>query len=128
LIGGDPSSIFFLSGATEANNMVFASMTRGQKKSSRILTTTVEHSSIMKYCNYLMEQSVEIVLLPVDRQGRVSLDDISRAITDNTNLVSVQWVNNETGVIQPYKKLEKFVANGVSYFTQMRHKRLEKFL
>jgi cysteine desulfurase len=69
------------------------------------VTTQVEHSSILKYCDYLSELGVEVIYLPVDRAGRLSMADVEAAITPETTLVSVQWVNNETGVIQPVERI-----------------------
>ena len=105
LIGADPSMMVFTSGGTEANNLVFASVLRGHGASPRIVSTAVEHSSIPKYCEYLGELGVEVIILPVDRAGRLSLSDVEVAVTPETSLVSVQWVNNETGVIQPVAQI-----------------------
>lgn len=102
LIGADPYSVFFVSGATEANNMVLSSALMKHKHSSRIITTNVEHSSIKKYCEYLEIQSADIVYLPVDRLGHISLSSLEKELSSKkADLVTIQWVNNETGVIQP---------------------------
>ena len=101
LVGGDPSEIYFTSGGTEANNMILASVLRKGASAKRIVTTEVEHSSVLKMCEYLDECGVEIDYLPVDREGRLLLEDLEKAVTPQTSLVSVQWVNNETGVVQP---------------------------
>lgn len=106
LIGTEPCNVFFVSGATEANNMVLASALMKKKHTPRIITTNVEHSSIKKYCEYLETRSVEIVYLPVDRLGNVSLDNLEKEISSKrTDLVTIQWVNNETGVIQPVESI-----------------------
>ena len=105
LIGTDPSRIVFTSGGTEANNLVLASVLRGHGDRPRIVTTAVEHSSIPKYCEYLCELGVEVITLPVDRIGRLSLPEVEAAMTPETSLVSIQWVNNETGVIQPIAEI-----------------------
>ena len=105
LIGVDPSMIVFTSGGTEANNLVFASALQEGKGRPRIITTSVEHSSISAYCEHLLECGVEVVILPVDRAGRLSPQDVEDAITTETRLVSVQWVNNETGVMQPIAQI-----------------------
>lgn len=101
LLGVSPSRITFTSAGTESNNMAFYSRTRDKGRKCRIITTTVEHSSIRKMCSYLCINGVEIKLIRVDREGLIDLEELEKTINDNTTLVSVQWVNNETGVIQP---------------------------
>ena len=102
LIGSEPYNVFFVSGATEANNMVLSSALMKHGYKTRILTTNVEHSSIKKYCEQLETQSANIVYLPVDRLGHISLSILEQEISSKkTELVTIQWVNNETGVIQP---------------------------
>jgi cysteine desulfurase len=107
LIGADPSGIHFTSGGTEANNMILASVLRKGAPTKRIVTTEVEHSSVLKMCEYLDECGVEIVYLPVDREGRLLLEDLEKTVTPKTSLVSVQWVNNETGVVQPIGEIAR---------------------
>ena len=101
LIGTVPSKITFTSSGTESNNMAFYSSTRGKGKKCRVITTTVEHSSIRKMCSYLCINGVEIKLIKVDPKGIIDLGELREAMNGDTSLVSVQWVNNETGVIQP---------------------------
>ena len=101
LIGSRPSRLTFTSSGTESNNMAFYSRTRDKGKKCRVVTTTVEHSSIRKMCSYLCINGVEIKLVRVDSKGLIDLDELRKVIDGDTALVSVQWVNNETGVIQP---------------------------
>lgn len=106
LIGAEPNNVFFVSGATEANNMVLVSILMKQNHSPRIITSNVEHSSIKKYCEYLEAHSADIVYLPVDRLGNISLSNLEKEISSKrTDLVTIQWVNNETGVIQPVESI-----------------------
>jgi cysteine desulfurase len=105
LIGSDTSKITFTGSGTEANNMVFYSRTRDKTDGCQILTTTVEHSSIQKMCNFLQLNGVLVNKLEVNRGGLIDLDELRKAINDSTSLVSVQWVNNETGVIQPISEI-----------------------
>lgn len=107
LIGGDPSNLIFTGSGTEANNMVLMSCLSELKNPSQIITTSIEHSSILKACDYLFEKGVDIVYLEVDSSGLVNLQQLGNAISDKTSLVSIQWVNNETGVIQPIEKISK---------------------
>ena len=99
LVGCSPENLIFTSSGTESNNMVFYSCTR-KKEKPRIVTTQVEHSSIMKMCNFLELNDVRIEMLEVDGQGVLDIRRLENAISRKTDLVSVQWVNNETGVIQ----------------------------
>ena len=118
LIGADPSMIVFTSSGTEANNMVLASVLRDQGTKPRIVTTAVEHSSIPQYCDYLSDIGVEVIYVPVNRAGHLSLPDVEAAITPETSLVSVQWVNNETGVIQPIEQIGSLCRDrGVPFHT-----------
>jgi cysteine desulfurase len=105
LIGADPRNIVFTSSGTEANNMALYSAARGESGSCRILTTAVEHSSIRKMCSHLRIKGVDIILLPVDSRGHIDLEELRRLIRENIDLVSIQWVNNETGVIQPLAEI-----------------------
>jgi cysteine desulfurase len=118
LIGVDSSMVFFTSSGTEANNMVLASVLRCRRTRPRIVTTEVEHSSILTYCEYVCDLGVEVIYLPVDRTGRLSLAAVETAITPETSLVSVQWVNNETGVIQPIVQIGALCrVRGVPFHT-----------
>ncbi len=118
LIGGDPSNLIFTGSGTEANNMALMSCLSEFKKSSQIITTSVEHSSILKACDHLFEKGVDIVYLEVDSSGLVNLQQLENAISDKTSLVSIQWVNNETGVIQPIKNISKICrSKDVSFHT-----------
>ncbi|MGB7292669.1 MAG: cysteine desulfurase family protein [Thermodesulfobacteriota bacterium] len=105
LIGADPNSIVFTSSGTEANNMAFYSAARSKNDRCRILTTTVEHSSIRKMCSHLRIKGVDMILLPVDSSGHIDLEELRRLVRENIDLVSIQWVNNETGVIQPLAEI-----------------------
>ena len=105
LIGSDTSKITFTGSGTESNNMAFYSCTRDKSNGCEIITTTVEHSSIHKMCNFLKLHDVSIKKLEVNTQGLIDTDELKKAINDNTSLVSIQWVNNETGVIQPIEEI-----------------------
>lgn len=105
LIGADAKDIVFTSSGTEANNMAFHSFTHRKNEGCRILTTAVEHSSIRKMCSHLRVKGVDIILLPVDSRGHIDLEELKRLVRENIDLVSIQWVNNETGVIQPLAEI-----------------------
>lgn len=118
LIGVDPHQVIFTSGATESNNMVLSRATYGRVKPPRLITTQVEHSSIIKSCEFLAGLGIEVVYLPVNRSGQISLLDFEASLTPNVDLVSVQWANSETGVIQPIEKIGNICReHGVLFHT-----------
>jgi len=85
--------------------MAFYSCTRDQTNGCEILTTTVEHSSIQKMSNFLKLNGVSVRKLQVNLQGLINLEELKESINENTSLVSIQLVNNETGIIQPISEI-----------------------
>ncbi len=102
LIGSDVNNIVFTSSGTEANNMALYSAVKNSEGKGRIITTTVEHSSIRKMCKHLELNGAEIYYIKVDRSGILRVDELEKILktVGKVDLVSIQWVNNETGVIQ----------------------------
>jgi cysteine desulfurase len=101
----DPSDVIFTSGATESNVLALRGMIPPKSpKESHLITTAIEHPSILEGCRQLHPQVITTIL-PVSNEGIVDLDELSRSITDDTYLVSVIAVNNETGVIQPLEQI-----------------------
>ena len=120
LVGAEADQIVFMGSGTESNNTVFNSVVQRAptEKGIRIVTTTVEHSSIVKMNNYLSARGVEVVSVPVDRCGQLVWDVLDDAVTPNTDLVSVQWVNNETGAILPVERIARLCqSRGVLFHT-----------
>ena len=118
LLGCGPENIIFTSSGTEANNLVLYSCTLGAREKSRIVTSNVEHSSINKMCSFLEIHGVEIEYLKVDPSGFLNLEDLEKALKKETDLVSIQWVNNETGVIQDIESITRICKdNGVPFHT-----------
>lgn len=115
LLGCQPREIVFTSGGTEANNHAlkgafFALRQRG----NHIVTTQIEHPAILQPCRFLQTLGAEITLLPVDGAGLVNPEDVRRAITPRTVLVSVMHANNEVGTIQPLAEIARIAhAHGV---------------
>lgn len=102
----DHENIIFTSSGTEANNLVLYSRSIGSKKNARILTTAVEHSSILKMCSFLALNDVEIEYIKINEEGLVDAGDLRSLLTERSaDLVSVQWVNNETGIVQNLKEI-----------------------
>jgi cysteine desulfurase len=106
-VGADPREIFFTSGATESNNMAVkgvANFLEGKKK--HIITTQTEHKCVLASCRRLeVEQGWDVTYLPVDTDGLVDLQQLEDTIRPDTAMVSVMYVNNEIGVIQPIKEI-----------------------
>ncbi|MBD2704936.1 cysteine desulfurase [Spirosoma sp. BT702] len=105
LIGAQAEEIIFTSGATESNNLaILGSAIKHQQiggKRKRIITTSIEHKSVLAPFQYLADLDWEVILLPVDKLGTVRLDIAERLINEDTLLVSIQAANSEIGTIQP---------------------------
>jgi len=104
----DEDDVVFTSCATESNNWVIQSVwvdhiLNGDK--NHILTTEVEHPSVLEACRFLSEQGVKVTYLPVNNQGIVEAHTVGSFITDKTALVSIMWANNETGMTFPVKEI-----------------------
>jgi cysteine desulfurase len=105
LIGADSKEIIFTSCGTESNNAALQSALATQPGKRHILTTSVEHSAIIKHCEWLQKQGVEVTFLPVDADGMLDLHLLDQSIRPDTALVSVMWANNETGVVFPVEEI-----------------------
>ena len=110
LIGASPKEIVFTSGATESNNLALkgcadALRTRGD----HIVTVATEHKSVLDSCKRLEAQGWRVSRLGVDRDGIIDLDELKRAVTGKTVLVSVMTANNEIGVLQPLAEIGRVV-------------------
>ncbi len=111
LINADPEEIVFTSGGTESNNLVILGLAahfRSQKK--HLITSKIEHPSVMNPCLHLLEQGWKVSFVSVDRQGIVKLDELEEAVTDQTFLVTIMLANNETGALQPIKEIASMCA------------------
>jgi cysteine desulfurase len=109
-------SIIFTSGATESNNMAIKGVAnRNKDRGTRILTTSVEHMSVVNTCKFLTTRGFEAVFLPVDTYGSLNLESLEKELTDKTILVSVVHANSEIGTIEPIKEVSKIVHNQKAY-------------
>lgn len=98
--------ILFTSGGTESNNTAIHAALLSQPGKRRIITSQVEHSSVLSYCRFLEKHhGCRVTYLPVDRDGLLALADLEKALTDDTAVVSLMWANNETGVLFPVEKI-----------------------
>src|SRR5207249_10469405 len=106
LIGASAKEIIFTSGATESNNLAIkgvASMYR--KKGDHIITAVTEHKATLDPFKRLERDGYQVTFLPVDKEGRVSAEQVAAALTDKTILVSIMAANNEIGTLQPVRDI-----------------------
>lgn len=108
-LGADGAKdIIFTSCGTESDNTAIRAALQAQPEKRHIITTRVEHPAVISLFQHLeMKEGCEATYLPVDHQGRLDLDQLREAITDETAIVSIMWANNETGVIFPIKEIGK---------------------
>jgi cysteine desulfurase len=118
LIGCEPREIIFTSCGTESNNAAIASALQMDPDRQHIVTTAVEHSSVMKHCEALAKRGHEVTWIGVDNQGHLDLDELRDAIRSDTAIVSIMWANNETGVLLPIAEIAEIVRKkGVLFHT-----------
>ncbi|HLG14120.1 MAG TPA: aminotransferase class V-fold PLP-dependent enzyme [Blastocatellia bacterium] len=116
LIGAHPMEMIFTSCATESNNSAIHAALHAHPAKRHIVTSAVEHSSVLNYCMALEKDGYRVTYLPVDREGLLKLADLENAITDDTAVVSLMWANNETGVLFPIKEIGEICrSRGVLY-------------
>ncbi len=101
LIDARPSEVVFTGNATEANNSAIHAALKANPTKRHIITSQVEHSSVLNYCMALEKDGLRVTYLPVDREGLLNVADLEAAITDDTAVASLMWANNETGVLFP---------------------------
>ncbi|GGH48517.1 cysteine desulfurase [Phocicoccus schoeneichii] len=104
----DPNEIVFTSGATESNNTVLESVSRAHKN-AHIITTKLEHKSILETLE--QDKNIEFSFVDTDSEGLINIDDLKSKIKDNTKLVTIHYVNNETGTIQPVKEIGELLKD-----------------
>ena len=107
VLGAKPSEVIFTSGGTESNNLaIFGTARLLKEKGRHLITSAIEHHAVLHCCEYLAKkEGFELTVLPVDREGLVSPDDLKRALRPDTILVSIMSANNEIGTIQPIAAL-----------------------
>lgn len=105
-INAESNEIFFTGGGSEGDNWALKGIAFAHKnKGNHIITTTIEHHAILHACEYLEKHGFEVTYLPVDEYGLINIEDLKKAITDKTILVSIMFANNEIGTIQPIKEI-----------------------
>ncbi len=111
-LGAKETEIYFTSGGTECNNTIIRSVANLNKKTkNHIISTVIEHPSVLNTLKDLEADGFEVTYLPVGKDGKISLEDLKNAIKKETILVSVMHVNNEIGTIQPIEEIGKYLKS-----------------
>lgn len=111
-LGCSPEEIIFTGSATEANNLAIKGIAKNvQSKKPHIITTQIEHKSVLESFKALEKKGVEVTYLAVDDQGLISISNLAKKIKENTVLISIMYANNEMGVIQPIAEIGKLLKN-----------------
>jgi cysteine desulfurase len=117
LIGARSEEIVFTSGGTEADNFAVKGVAyANRQRGNHIITTSIEHHAVLEPCKFLEGQGFEVTYLPIDKYGLVDPEDVRKAITDKTVLISVMHANNEIGTIEPIPEIAKIAQRQEIYF------------
>ena len=116
LIGARPQEIIFTSCGTESDNTAIMSALESNPEKRHVVTTRVEHPAVKNLVGQLKREGYLVTELPVDRDGLLSMDEVSQVITEDTAIVSVMWANNETGVLYPVEEIAKVAKNRGAIF------------
>jgi len=107
-LGAQPSELCFTSGGTEANNLAIMGLAQAYQEQGRhIITCGTEHPSVLETCKQLELVGFEVTQLPVDHQGQLDLKQLEHTIRTDTSLITLMWVNNETGLIHPVEAIAR---------------------
>lgn len=117
LIGARNEEIIFTSGGTEADNFALKGVAyANENRGNHIITSSVEHHAVIETCKFLERRGFRVTYLPVDEYGLVDPDDVEKAITDKTILISVMQANNEMGTVQPIAEIGRIAKEAGIYF------------
>ncbi|MCC5801454.1 cysteine desulfurase family protein [Rossellomorea vietnamensis] len=116
-IHADYNEIIFTSGGTEADNLaIIGTAEANREKGTHIITTQTEHHAVLHACEFLESKGFEVTYLPVDRSGRIALQDLEKELRDDTILVTIMFGNNEVGTLQPIKEIGELLQDHQAYF------------
>ena len=106
----DSKDILFTSGGTEANNLaILGSVRAARRRGNHLITSAVEHPSVLNPCKHLEQEGFDLTVLPVDAEGRFSLNELIASLREDTLLVSLMAVNNEIGTIEPIREIGEWL-------------------
>ncbi len=119
LLHTDASNIYFTAGGSESDNWALRGIAEAYSGRGRhIITTAIEHHAVLHTCQYLEKQGFEVTYLPVDGEGKISLEELRGAIREDTILISVMFANNEIGTIEPIRQIGEIAhERGVLFHT-----------
>ena len=117
LIGATPKEIIFTSGATESDNLMIKGVAEMyREKGNHIITQAIEHKAVLDTCKRLEKEGFEVTYLPVGKDGRVNPEDVRKAITPKTILITIMYANNEIGIINPMAEIGKIAKEHGIFF------------
>jgi len=117
LIGAQGEEVVFTSGGTEANNLALKGVAlANEHKGNHIITSVAEHHAVLEVCKFLEKRGFRVTYVPVDKYGLVDPNDVRKAITNKTILISVMHANNEVGTIQPAAEIGRIAREAGVYF------------
>jgi cysteine desulfurase len=117
LIGATPKEIIFTSGATESDNLMIKGVAEMyREKGNHIITQAIEHKAVLDTCKRLEKDGIEVTYLPVGKDGRVNPEDVRKAITPKTILITIMYANNEIGIINPVQEIGKIAKEHGVFF------------
>ncbi len=117
LIGATPKEIIFTSGATESDNLMIKGVAEMyREKGNHIITQAIEHKAVLDTCKRLEKDGFEVTYLPVGKDGRVNPEDVRKAITPKTILITIMYANNEIGIINPVQEIGKIAKEHGVFF------------
>lgn len=116
-IHAKPNEVVFTSGGTEANNIaIFGTVAAKKSIGNHIITTNIEHHAVLNPCKQLELQGFDVTYLEADQHGRITVDQVSDALTEQTILVSIMYGNNEVGTIQPIREIGTLLKDHQAVF------------
>ncbi len=119
LLNASPAEVYFSSGGTVSNNVAIlgrARFVRANNLGNHVITTQIEHPSVMGPCRYLEQEGFKVTYLPVDKQGFVEIDRFKKALSEDTCIVSIMWANNEIGTVEPIAELGAIIKEASDKF------------
>ncbi len=104
--------VYFTSGGTESNNLgILGALEGNRRKGKHIITTKTEHPSVLNVFNELKEKGYDVTYLNVDKSGLINIDELSSILRDDTVLISIMYVNNEVGIVQPISEITNMIKS-----------------